>query len=235
MERDTNARLWSADARAGSARFIRQTGERVLRAAELAYYALFLGPRGRGRAAPVDVWDAQYRRGHWQFLASADELPRYAVIAGYIRALGRRPAVLDVGCGAGQLLAVLGVDGLSAYHGIDVSAEAIAQARDGSGAAVAFEQADFTRWRPPRTFDVVVFNEVLYYADHPVRAVARYADALAAEGVMVVSMFRHRNTRIIWRELGRCFAMCDAAEVKNRKGEVVDIKLIRSHQPGLAR
>lgn len=226
---------WRSYVAEGAGRGIRQAGGRVLRAAELAYYELFLGPRGRGRPAPVEVWDAQYRRGHWRFLASADELPRYAVIAGYIRCLDRRPAVLDVGCGHGQLLMALGKDAVSAYHGIDISAAAVAQARGRACATAGFEQADFTRWRAPRTFDAVVFNEVLYYARHPVRAVERYADALAADGVMIVSMFRHRNTRLIWREIGRRFVVCDAVEVKNRKGEVVDVRLVRPNRATLVR
>lgn len=220
-------RPWLSDSAEGSNRYPRQVGERLLRAVELAYYELFLGPRGRGRPVAVEIWDDQYRRGHWQILASVDELPRYAVIAGYIRCLGRRPAVLDVGCGNGQLLAVLGEDSLSDYHGIDISAEAVAQARGRACAIASFEQADFTRWRALRTFDVVVFNEVLYYADHPVRTVEGYIDALTADGVMIVSMFRHRNTKLIWREIGRHFTMFDAVEIKNRKGEVFDIRLLR--------
>lgn len=222
-------------ARAGKLRGdIRRAGERALRWAHLAYYELFHGPRGRGRPVPVTTWDAQYRSRHWDFLASAEELPRYGVIAGFIRSLPGLPSVLDIGCGQGQLLAVLGRSAVSHYHGIDVSQEAILQAQSRAGAGVTFEVANLMQWHAPSQFDVVVLNEVLYYVAHPALAVERYLDTVRDSGLIVISMFRHRNTRLIWRDLAERFTVFDAAEVKNRKGEVVDIKIVQRAPPAAA-
>lgn len=201
--------------------------DRAARAAQLAYFALFDGTRGRGRPRPAESWDAQWRDGDWDYLVSEDELARYAVIAGYLRAMSPAPSVLDVGCGHGQLLAVLGDGALGAYHGIDISSEAIDQAREKAPAGASFEVADLTRWQASERYDAVVINEVLYYVSDPVAEIGRYLGRVKAGGVLIISMFRHGNTRLIWGRLARNFRLIDACEVRNRLGEVVDIKLVR--------
>lgn len=212
-------------ARGGGARAV---ADRMARAATLMYFALFAGPRGRGRPASPAGWDAQWREGSWDYLVSEDELPRYAVIAGYIKSVSPPPRVLDVGCGHGQLLTVLGDGAVPQYHGIDISGEAIARAQERCSDDATFEVADLTAWRSPSSFDVVVINEVLYYIADPAGAVERYLDVLPRGGMLLVSMFRHGNTRLIWRELRRRFPLADAAEVKNSLGEVIDIKMLRT-------
>jgi 2-polyprenyl-3-methyl-5-hydroxy-6-metoxy-1,4-benzoquinol methylase len=202
--------------------------DRVARAASLVYFALVSGPRGRGRPRPATDWDAQWQHGHWNHLVSEDELPRYAVIAGYIKAISPPPAVLDVGCGDGRLLAVLGGDSVCRYHGIDISGEAVVRGRARYGDHVTFEAADLTAWTSGSRFDVVVMNEVLYYIDDPLMTVERYQSLLERRGMMIISMFRHGNTRPIWRRLRRRFPLMDAAEVKNRLGEIIDIKILHT-------
>jgi 2-polyprenyl-3-methyl-5-hydroxy-6-metoxy-1,4-benzoquinol methylase len=202
--------------------------DRIARGATLVYFALFAGPRGRGRATPAPGWDAQWRHGDWDYLVSQDELPRYAVIAGYIKSVSPPPAVLDVGCGHGQLFTVLGTGAVAQYHGIDISGEAVAKARARCPEDATFETADLTTWRSPSRFDVVVINEVLYYVTDPVAAVNRYQAMLHDHGMLIISMFRHANTRLIWRNLQRRFPLADAAEVKNRLGEVIDIKILQA-------
>ena len=202
--------------------------DRRLRAAQLGYFALFDGPRGRGRPVPRTAWDAQWRDGYWDYLVSEDELPRYGVIAGYIRTMGGASNVLDVGCGHGHLKTVLGEVTVNRYHGIDLSHDAISQATASHGDAATFEAADLTEWVSKERYGVVVLNEVLYYVQDPVAAVERYVSLLHPGGLVIISMFRHGNTRLIWRSLERRFPITDAAEVKNRLGEVVDIKILRS-------
>lgn len=207
---------------------LRVLADRAGRAAQLAYFAVFDGPRGRGRAVPAASWEARWRQGYWDYLMSEEELPRYAVIAGYIRSMTPAPVVLDVGCGEGQLLRVVGDGVVAAYHGIDISGEAIRRAQALPIADATFEVADLTRWEAPARYDVVVINEVLYYISEPCAVVARYRASLCRGGVLIISMFRHANTRLIWRNLGREFPLQGAAEVKNRLGEVVEVKILHA-------
>jgi trans-aconitate methyltransferase len=136
--------------------------------------------------------------------------------------------VLDLGCGHGQLWAVLGADAVSAYHGVDISTEAVEQARQRSAGPATFEAADLLAWHAPTRFDVIVLNEVLYYLPDPVAAVSHAYGMLAAGGVLVISMFRHRNVPLLWRDLSRRFPLVVYADVKNGKGEVVNVRLVRA-------
>lgn len=200
---------------------------RVLRVLGLAYFALVPGPHGGGRPQSAGLWDVQWRRGDWAFLGALEELPRYAVIAGLIRSVSAAPAVLDLGCGHGQLWTLLGSGAVSSYLGIDISREAIAQARRRSTEPARFEAADLATWVPARRVDVVVFNEVLYYLPDPVAVVERYLGQLSEDGIAIISMFRHRTAPGIWRDLQRRYALRDVAKVENRLGELIEIRIVQ--------
>lgn len=138
-------------------------------------------------------WEAQYAAGKWDFLTQLSELPRYSVLAGYVCHLGRGGAVLDVGCGQGILLRSLPDAAYSKYVGIDLSASAIAAAQEHrrepqQNERSTFLSADCESYVPGEKFDVIVFNEVLYYLRDPQQLVERYTQSLRGGGVMLVSM-----------------------------------------------
>lgn len=105
-----------------------------------------------------------------RYLEYADERARP-----FLDLLARVPArdprtVVDLGCGPGNLTAVLaerwpGAD----VHGLDSSAEMVAAARRaaaetaGPSARVRYEVADLRTWRPAVPADVVVSNAVLQW------------------------------------------------------------------------
>ena len=45
---------------------------------------------------------------------------------------------------------------------------------------------------------------------------------------MIVAMFRHRNTMVIWKNIARRFDVADPIEVRNAKGELTDIRIVTS-------
>ena len=76
---------------------------------------------------------------------------------------------------------------------------AMAQAKGFPGARFIVGDADDCRL--DRRFDIIVFNEVLYYLDRPQRAVSRLADWIARpEGHIIVSVFRD-NHDWVWRKI----------------------------------
>ncbi len=155
---------------------------------------------------PAAVWDAEFTAGGWEYLDR--EIPRYAVIAGYCAAglqqaaPGRR-RILDLGCGSGALQPWLAQIGYDRYLGVDLSAKAIAQARqrwsDGSAATV-FEVGDADVFAPAGTFDVIVCNEMLYYSVAPAQLLARLAQSLSPEGRFVISLWECKDSWRVWRE-----------------------------------
>ena len=103
-------------------------------------------------------------------------------------------AVLDVGCGAGELaLAVARARPAARVVGVDVSFDLIEAARQraaGSG-NVSFVQADAGAWRDPAfAADVVVSRHGVMFFDQPVAAFANLHAAASDEAELVFSCFR---------------------------------------------
>jgi SAM-dependent methyltransferase len=100
--------------------------------------------------------------------------------------------VLDIGCGAGEVsIAVAAARPHAQVTGVDISADLIATARERSGGAATFHQADAGAYvDPDGAPDLLVSRHgVMFFADPP--AVFRHLAAIAAPGArMVFSCFR---------------------------------------------
>lgn len=136
------------------------------------------------------TWDVLFQQGAWSFLNQLDELSRYSVIVGYIRYLEPKCDILDVGCGEGVLLERLGPDGYSTYVGLDVSEVAIAGLLSRQNSATRFITADAETYVPEQYFDVIVFNETLYYMRDAAGVAERYTRLLKPGGIAIVSLFK---------------------------------------------
>ena len=134
-----------------------------------------------------------------------------------------------MGCGHARLLKFLGTVPFKSYLGVDISPEAIKQARVRAHPNARFEVGNIEEWdaRGER-FDVIVFNESLYYALRPVQTLQRYVDAQTEGGVLIVSIYRHKNRELLWRKLDKHFVTLDSTTVKNGKGMVWDVKVLQA-------
>jgi 2-polyprenyl-3-methyl-5-hydroxy-6-metoxy-1,4-benzoquinol methylase len=172
-------------------------------------------PQGRGDA-PVcrEIWESQYRDGQWTFLQELEQMTRYSVIAGYIHALARRGALLDVGCGEGILLDRLGAHDFSKYVGIDISQAAVELARKKCSDRSTFFQADAEHFIPAESFDAIIFNEVLYYFADPLAVAQRYGAWLRPGGLFISSLYLGSDrARATARLLKRAFQTIDEVRV----------------------
>lgn len=183
--------------------------------------------RAGGAPFPKATWEAQYASGHWDDLASIDNLGPYVMVAGYVHRLHPRGSVLDVGCGAGILLQLLTRFGSARFVGVDISAEAIARAASLGIGNASFVVAAFDEWEPPERYDVIVFGESLFYARSPAEVLLRYSQALSPGGSLVVSMFRARYVPRIWRSLDKHFVTVHSMRIENDKGMRWDVKVLR--------
>ena len=172
-------------------------------------------------------WEQEYRDGCWSHLHNARELAHYSVITGYYTHYRPGGSLLDVGCGEGVLQRRLCALGYVRYLGIDSSQEAIGRAQTERDARTEFRCADAETFTPQERFDVIVYNEVLYYLKDPVNVVRRLAHALNPEGVAIVSMLRWTSSRRIWRSLERTVRIEDGITVTHRNVGTWDIKVIR--------
>lgn len=214
----------------------RRRPRRTREAPETPWCRAAITPTDHGRPVLREAWDRQYRDGAFEFLDSIDELAHYVIIAGYVRTLFTRPAILDVGCGHGRLVEVLEGFPFKHYHGIDVSSEAIRRGTRRATRKTTFDVADFDAWNPPQRFDVIVFCESLNYARHPASTLLRYARALERNGALIVSLFRYRKPggigRRTWKNIEAHFGIVDSTTVTNHKGQTWDIKVLRPKTEG---
>lgn len=71
--------------------------------------------------------------------------------------------------------------------GLDLSEEAISLAKI-KRPGLSFSVADCDTYTPNIKFDVIVFNEMLYYTDHN-KIMKRYTKFLSSEGIYVISIW----------------------------------------------
>jgi SAM-dependent methyltransferase len=111
------------------------------------------------------------------------------------------PSVLDVGCAGGTLATQL--SGFSRYLGTDVSRHAIEYGRKASLANVGLQAIDLRVFETDQRWDVIVFNEVLYYlpTEEAVRQVDRYAAFLSPGGIICASMKDDPKSSVIFHLL----------------------------------
>jgi len=109
--------------------------------------------------------------------------------------------VLDVGCGAGRLGAVLQQEKGCTVYGVDISAAAVAEART---VLHAVEKMDIEHESVPFVddrFEVVIFSDVLEHLVDPEAAVKKFLPFLDREGVVVASIPNIANISIRLRLL----------------------------------
>lgn len=162
----------------------------------------------------VAKWDQSYASGQLTYFSGLDELARYSTLIGYLTFLSDKPSVLDVGCGPGLLRQRLDDELFSTYTGIDLSPEAIRRAQSLSDDRTSFVCGNFLDFAGPKV-DIVVLNEVLYFAPSPPQMLDHVASLLHDGGLLLTSMWRHPGDRALWRLLDQRFEALDAVRVSN--------------------
>ena len=130
---------------------------------------------GGGRGGLIEALEAAYRR------RQHGEVVRWLA-----RRRPLRGRLLDVGCGAGDLLVALRADGWS-VQGVEPQALGAARARGEHGLDVLTGRFEDVRL-PEGSFDAIVFSGVLEHLHDPVAALRR-ARALLAPGGLVAVLF----------------------------------------------
>ena len=197
------------------------------------YHDLVLGPRGFGRAVDKSVWENQYSRGEWTSLEGMDEMAHYAVIGGYTRLLHPTPAILDAGCGSGALLKWVN-PAFESYLGIDIAEEAIAQGNALGIPKANFVAGDLENWDAPLCFDIIIFNESLYYTRDPRATLLRFNKFLKLNGVFIISMCEYGHNAAAWARLDATVHWLHGTDVRNcnqQRWEVRAGRLCTSNPP----
>jgi 2-polyprenyl-3-methyl-5-hydroxy-6-metoxy-1,4-benzoquinol methylase len=163
-------------------------------------------------STPAD-FEVQYAGGQWDYLKGLSELVHYSVIIGYCQHLKPAGALLDLACGEGILQERLDATKYTRYVGVDASAGAIGRALPRQNAKTSFVTADVQTYVPDGRFDVIIFNECLYYFKDPLATVRRYEPFLTKGGLFIISICDHGSTLPIWKMLETLYFPLDAVQV----------------------
>jgi 2-polyprenyl-3-methyl-5-hydroxy-6-metoxy-1,4-benzoquinol methylase len=166
-------------------------------------------------------WENAYRQGDWDSLSSDAEYAHNLVVGGFIRRRATPYSLLDVGCGSGVILRYLDLTQVTQYTGVDLTQAALdrVEPKRPQDRHICSSLEEFN---PAEKWDVILFNEVLYYTHDPVAQLRRFEPCLNPGGVFVVSMhkkanplaYNNRCIRRVRNHFNRAhYSMVDAVEV----------------------
>lgn len=151
----------------------------------------FLRQRGPARVKRY-IWDREFRSGKWDYIRDRRESAFYEVLERFANGGN----ILDLGCGSGRTALQTDPKAFGIYVGVDVSAQAIAEAMERLAGAPAADRIHFVchdvaTYEPQRSFRTIVFRESLYYFP-PSRIDAllrRLASHVEPGGVFIVRVY----------------------------------------------
>jgi SAM-dependent methyltransferase len=151
-------------------------------------------------------WDLEYKSLKWNYLENLEEIGRNSLIVSILSRLPKGFDILDLGCGQGTLFKLSQHLNFNRYIGIDISEIAIELANKINDERAKFICMDLTKYIPEQRFDIIIFNEVLYYTDDPLKVVKMFRNFLKNEGIILISMWnnKQRNNKI-WKLLKKNF------------------------------
>lgn len=142
----------------------------------------FGSPRLRGWA-----FAREYQKGRRN--CSGDSHSSQSQTVSAAEEYARKGRILDLGCGADPLAFHLNPDRFESYLGVDVSPLAISMAQKRKSPKINFEIGDLRHYKCKEKYDLIVFEESLYYVPFfRRRLLRRYARRLRPGGLFLVTI-----------------------------------------------
>jgi 2-polyprenyl-6-hydroxyphenyl methylase/3-demethylubiquinone-9 3-methyltransferase len=159
-----------------------------------------------------DRWDYQYAKGMWDGLRD-QEMERLIVAKDMVERYVNGGNVLEIGCGEGIFFNQIPENIYSFYEGIDISKVAIDKIEPSFKSL--FKVADMETYQPNKeTYSVIVFNEVLYYANNPIHLLRHYSKFLDDKGIMIIGMYLSAKSLDIWKQVNESFNILEAKDIQ---------------------
>jgi len=172
------------------------------------------------------TWENQFSAGAWKRLEGETEAGRYSVMVGFCQTLSKK-VLLDVGCGQGVLSGRLQCLSYERYVGLDLSPTAVQHAINcNSSRRNRFVVADAESFVPDERFDMIIFNECLYYFDQPIKLIERYMTFLDSSGHVLVSMYNCVRARSLWNLISRHMNVVDGGTFTHLSGASWTMKIL---------
>jgi 2-polyprenyl-3-methyl-5-hydroxy-6-metoxy-1,4-benzoquinol methylase len=158
-------------------------------------------------------WNREYLQGKWDHLTSLSECGRNAIIGMYCNYFHRRTEILDVGCGIGNITKYIKFKN---YLGIDISKVALKKAKSKKIKNCKFINVSAEEFFTKKKFDIIIFNEVLYYLD-ALAILNKFESFLKKDGFFVISMWENPKTLKLWKKIEKTYNCIDSTKVIHMK------------------
>lgn len=177
-------------------------------------------------------WDREYATGRWDYFREPGEEARYKALLQFItQYLGGDRTILEIGCGEGILQARMAPGSYSRFLGIDISKVAVRRAARLSDQTTDYRAANMETYIPRGKYDLIIFNEVLYYSADPMRLMKRYAAFLRPGGLILASLNETKKSLEIMQTLEQEFGLVDQRISTYERG-AWHCKVYSQTQPG---
>lgn len=175
-------------------------------------------------------WDEEFANSKWDYLSKPNQRDHYDCIIDMYNQYGNNGSMLDIGCGVGLLYKYF-KDGSTLnddqYKGIDISTVAIREAKNTCKNS-SFSVVDYETQHLSKKFDVVIFNETLYYFNHAGKTLQKCVDEnLNKGGVIIISMCDHERHDLIWELINKKYSVLNTRKSANEEGIFWTIKVLR--------
>jgi len=151
--------------------------------------------------------DYKYRRGHW----GAGGGESFQFVVDLVEKYASGGKILELGCGDGRLIASLPSDCYVSYTGLDLSPVAIERATARQLPRTRFESGDMQTHHWDDRFDLVLFDESIYYLEskHLAARLQRLLGYLNQDGHAIVTIYQPRRFRGIIDHIRQRYLVVD--------------------------
>ena len=167
---------------------------------------------------PKARWEHQYKKGKWEYLHDPLEGPRFEAVIAALQRYADKGSILEIGCGEGILQSRMQPGSYSRYVGVDLSEVAIQKATHLNNEITHYQAADMETFTTDEKFDVVLFNESVYYAKKPLQLMQRYAQYLKPGGHIILSIYKTADNEAVISKITSAWPVLEQKISSNERG-----------------
>lgn len=164
------------------------------------------------------LWDTDYTQGTWEYLKDNLEVERYQTVLQAVERYLGEGSILEVGCGEGILQSRMQPGSYNKYMGIDISKVAIRKAAHLCNNTTSYIYSDMEKFKTTEKFDVIMFNESIYYAKNPINLLKRYAHFLKPDGHIIISIYETEENRQLMDTIEAAYQIKEQQVSVNERG-----------------
>ncbi|HWB91864.1 MAG TPA: methyltransferase domain-containing protein [Puia sp.] len=177
-------------------------------------------------------WDKEYASGRWDYLNESIVAESYdAVLQVIARNLAGDRSILELGCGEGILQTRMPRDTYSRFLGVDISKVAIRKAQRFKDDKTDYRVGNMETYVPSGKWNMIIFNEVLFYTGDPLGLVKRYVPYLQPAGTLLVALRETPDALDMIHAFDKAFHLRDQQYAVNQRG-AWHCKLYSQVRPG---